>query len=259
MSTPRTSPMRSASLRLAVALATGLAALIGCVDPPNGPLDGTPTHAVALDPLEAAVLVADRATLHAFAISADGDVLLGRKFTWESAHPAIARVDAAGVVTGVAPGRATIRATNSGKTASATIEVRRYADGPQQRYLLRLNPADGAGLPVVGTRTWTDENGAAHPATLVISAGELKTVADHGTWVQRLTVDVIVAGRGTVDQETWILSGSLNLNFPGDTWFFTPTSGAGGESFAGKQGPGEFRLQQRIGSAAPASYLWVVE
>jgi uncharacterized protein YjdB len=47
----------------------------------------------------------------------------GWPVTWTSASPAIATVDAAGVVTGVAPGSTTIKATSGTQTAGATVAV----------------------------------------------------------------------------------------------------------------------------------------
>ena len=47
----------------------------------------------------------------------------GWPITWTSASPAIATVNAAGVVTGVAPGSTTISATSGAQTAAATVAV----------------------------------------------------------------------------------------------------------------------------------------
>jgi hypothetical protein len=47
-----------------------------------------------------------------------------RLITWQSSAPHIATVSDAGVVTGVAPGTATITATAGGKTSSSTVTVR---------------------------------------------------------------------------------------------------------------------------------------
>jgi hypothetical protein len=58
------------------------------------------------------------------ALSASGDTLTGRAVLWTSLNPSIATVDlATGLVTGVAPGTATIRATSEGQTGDATITV----------------------------------------------------------------------------------------------------------------------------------------
>jgi plastocyanin len=67
------------------------------------------------------VVAGGSAQLAAAAFSATGVPRHDAAITWTSEAPAIARVDAAGVVTGVAPGRATIRAASG--PASATLPV----------------------------------------------------------------------------------------------------------------------------------------
>ncbi|HEX8395787.1 MAG TPA: Ig-like domain-containing protein, partial [Longimicrobium sp.] len=56
---------------------------------------------------------------------ARGAVLTGRAVTWSSANPAVASVDASGVVTGVAPGAGAvaITATSEGQSGSAQVTV----------------------------------------------------------------------------------------------------------------------------------------
>jgi hypothetical protein len=68
-----------------------------------------------------AVVTGGSAQLAAAAFSATGIPRHDATVTWTSETPAIARVDAAGVVTGVAPGKATIRVTSG--SASATVPV----------------------------------------------------------------------------------------------------------------------------------------
>ena len=52
-----------------------------------------------------------------------GNVLSGRPISFTSGAPAVATVSASGLVTGVAPGTATITATSEGKTGTATVTV----------------------------------------------------------------------------------------------------------------------------------------
>jgi len=68
-------------------------------------------------------MVGATATLAATPRDATGNPLSGRATTWSSGNQAVATVSAAGVVTGVAPGTATIAATSEGRTGSAEITV----------------------------------------------------------------------------------------------------------------------------------------
>jgi uncharacterized protein YjdB len=52
-----------------------------------------------------------------------GNTLPGRNVTWASSNAIVASVDAAGIVTGLAVGTATISATSEGKTGSALVSV----------------------------------------------------------------------------------------------------------------------------------------
>jgi uncharacterized protein YjdB len=61
--------------------------------------------------------------LSAVAFDAGGVALVNREFTWTSSDNAIAKVDAAGLVTGVAQGSATITATSEGKAGSVSVRV----------------------------------------------------------------------------------------------------------------------------------------
>ncbi|MGZ8414323.1 MAG: RCC1 domain-containing protein [Gemmatirosa sp.] len=58
---------------------------------------------------------------------ASGRALTGRTITWSANPESVARVDASGLVTAVAPGTVTVTATSEGRTATVTIAV---APGP---------------------------------------------------------------------------------------------------------------------------------
>jgi len=84
-----------------------------------------PIYSVEVTPPEATVPVGD--TLQLTATPRDEwrypVALLGRTVVWMSGDPAIATVNATGLVTAVAPGAAIISATCEGKTGSAQITV----------------------------------------------------------------------------------------------------------------------------------------
>ncbi len=81
-----------------------------------------PVATVTVQPATASVVAGQTTTLGATAKDANGTVLTGRAVTWSSSNGAIATVSA-GVVTGVAPGTATITATSEGKSGTATVTV----------------------------------------------------------------------------------------------------------------------------------------
>jgi len=76
---------------------------------------------VALAPTSITAVGTSQAT--ATTLDANGNILTGRAITWSSGNPAVATVNAQGVVTAVAVGTASITATSEGKSGSATITV----------------------------------------------------------------------------------------------------------------------------------------
>lgn len=82
-----------------------------------------PVATVAVQPGAAALYPTQSLDLSATAMSSYGSVLTGRPVAWSTSDPARATVDAAGKVTGVAPGDVSITATVEGKTASAALKV----------------------------------------------------------------------------------------------------------------------------------------
>jgi hypothetical protein len=77
-------------------------------------------------PLPAPLVVGGTAQLRATPRLAEGDPRNDVPVEWTSETPAIAKVDAGGVVTGVAPGKARLRAKSEG--ASAAVEIRVMAN-----------------------------------------------------------------------------------------------------------------------------------
>jgi len=71
------------------------------------------------------ITVGDRRSLVAALSDASGGTLAGRTVAWSSSDTSVALVDAAGTVTAVAPGHATITATSEGRSGQLTVAVRR--------------------------------------------------------------------------------------------------------------------------------------
>lgn len=82
-----------------------------------------PVATVTLDPTSVTLEPGQTAPLSATTKSADGTVLTGRTVTFSSDNVSVASVSSDGIVTGVAPGAATITATSEGKTATTTVTV----------------------------------------------------------------------------------------------------------------------------------------
>ncbi len=82
-----------------------------------------PVAAVMLSTGPRSLKVGENAPWAASARDAKGKELPDRSITWSSSAPQIASVSGTGVITGVAPGSAEIRATVEGKTASAPITI----------------------------------------------------------------------------------------------------------------------------------------
>src|SRR6266699_543932 len=82
-----------------------------------------PVASVAVSPAPASVVAGQTVQLAATPEDAGGNALSGRVVTWASNAPAVATVDAGGLVTGVAAGTATIMATSEGQSGSAVVSV----------------------------------------------------------------------------------------------------------------------------------------
>ncbi|HEV8217510.1 MAG TPA: Ig-like domain-containing protein [Gemmatimonadaceae bacterium] len=116
-----------------------------------------PVATVAVSPLSANVVVGGTQQLVAVTKDASNNTLSGRIVTWSTSSTAIATVSTAGVVTGVAPGTATITATSEGKSGTATIFVSQV---PVASITVSPSPATVAGTQTIQlTATVKDQNG----------------------------------------------------------------------------------------------------
>ena len=79
--------------------------------------------AVRITPTVASVATGMTAPLIATALAESGDSLPDRQVTWSSSRPGIARIDADGIVTALAPGTTTITASAESRTATALLSV----------------------------------------------------------------------------------------------------------------------------------------
>lgn len=86
-------------------------------------VEADPIGAVAVTPAATVLHAGDQVLLEAAVRDLDGSRLEGRAVLWSTSDPAVARVSAAGLVTAVAPGNATIAAHSGGKHAATPVIV----------------------------------------------------------------------------------------------------------------------------------------
>jgi uncharacterized protein YjdB len=82
-----------------------------------------PVASVVVSPRTANLLVGGVLQLNATSLDAAGGVLARRAVTWLSSNPAVAVITSQGLLTGVAPGSATISATVEGQTGTIPVTV----------------------------------------------------------------------------------------------------------------------------------------
>ncbi|MBL8172126.1 MAG: Ig-like domain-containing protein [Acidobacteria bacterium] len=165
---------------------------------------------IELDKLSAPLIVGGSYKLNAKVIGANGDPRSDVALAWASENPAVAVVDAAGIVTGIAPGKAKLSAKADGATGELLVEVvkstvRNLALEPRTatartgdvvRFSATAKDANGGAIKnavvrwsVSGDGATIDADGgfvAARPGTYAISAA----VGDQTT-----TASIVVAPR----------------------------------------------------------------
>jgi uncharacterized protein YjdB len=83
----------------------------------------TSVASIAVAPTTVSIAVGQTAQEQAVAKDASGNTINGTFFTWTTSNPAVATVSGSGLVSGVGPGAATIRAVASGVTGSMSVNV----------------------------------------------------------------------------------------------------------------------------------------
>ena len=171
-----------------------------------------PVASLSITPSGAALRVGGTVTLRAQLLDNENSVLTGRLITWTSTNPAVARVDAEGVVLGVAPGAATIVATSEGRSAQAAVSVSlppiqsvtispaldSLAVGTDRQFAVTLRDAEGATLTGRSV-TWASNN----VGIAVVSATGLVTAISPGT------VILSASSEGRVGSATVVVAARL--------------------------------------------------
>jgi uncharacterized protein YjdB len=104
---------------------TGLATVVAaCGADGKNPAAPVPVASITLSTNVATVVPAQTLQLTATVKDASGNTLNGRVVSWASSDESKLRVDATGLLTGVAPGAAQITAISEGRTARADVNVR---------------------------------------------------------------------------------------------------------------------------------------
>jgi Tol biopolymer transport system component len=144
---------------------TGLALLVACGH--DNCCEPSAVASVTVAPAAATVLVTDTTRLNATVKDAGGHVLTDRVVTWTSDNPAIATVDANGLVTGVGVGTAAVTATSEvmSDTASIGVQLAVFAftsnrDGDYEVYLMN---ADGSAVAALTNNAASDYVGGWSP------------------------------------------------------------------------------------------------
>ncbi len=192
-----------------------------------GGVDGTATVTVAavsvasvsVTPGSASLVVGGTVQLAATARDASGNVLSGRAVAWSSATPAVATIDANGLVTAVSPGTSDMTATVDGVTATATITVTSVAVAsvsvtPGSASLntggtvqLTATPRDAAGNVLTGrTTSWK----SATLAVATINSNGLVTAVSAGSSVITATIDGISANATITVTNAPVISASVS-------------------------------------------------
>jgi hypothetical protein len=192
----------------AVPLTAVLAMLAACG---GGTTDPPPDMEVArVEVTATAASVHENGTvqLSARALTASGTALPGKVFTWQSGNAAVATVDGGGLVSGVAPGSATIAAaeTASGKSGTLTVTV---TPAPVNAVAVSAPQARvKSGKQLQLSVTLTDATGrvlTAREVTWSTSAPLLATVSGTGV------VDARAPGNVTITATSEGKSGSVSL------------------------------------------------
>lgn len=165
-----------------------------------------PVASVSVSPPVDTIVLPGTAQLSATVFDAQHNPLTGRTITWSSNMPNVANVDANGLVTGVAPGSATITATSEGQSGTATVVVQ-----PPVAASVQVSP--GAATLTVGdsttlTATVKDASGnviSGAPVTWSSDNTAAATVSTSGV------VKAVGAGTATITAKSGNASGTATV------------------------------------------------
>ena len=143
----------------------------------------SPVARIDLAPLSGPLVVGGSVALGATARTATGVPRETVELTWRTDAPSVAVVDAAGVVTGVAPGRATVTASAEDAGGNLTIEV---VENPVQRLVMEPATSTARTGDVLRLEVEAEGQGGqpvADPFVRWSVTGEGATIEPDGTFV----------------------------------------------------------------------------
>lgn len=208
---------------LVSALAPGTAQLTATIGGVSGSATVTvaavAVASVAVTPGSASVVTGGTVQLTASAKDAAGNVLTGRAVTWTSGTPAVATIDANGLVTAVSPGTSVMTASIGGVTATATITVTAVAVASVTvtpnggsvtagaTMQLTATPRDAGGNVLTGrTTAWK----SATTAVATVNANGVVSGVSAGTSVITATIDGISANVTVTVSNAPVISASVS-------------------------------------------------
>lgn len=187
---------------------------------------------VAVGEVSTPIVVGGGVTLGATITARDGTPLDGATLTWTSESPAVATVDASGFVTGVAPGKAAIRAQSGPASGSTSVQIVRSnvtaiaveprtteaRTGDVVRFSAKISADSGAPpavrWSVTGAGATIDADGgfvAERPGSHVVTAsvGERSSIATVTVRPRGVARPLEVVGRTPLEEfqtmEQWIV------------------------------------------------------
>jgi uncharacterized protein YjdB len=237
-------------VRNLIAAALLLSAITSCFSARRvtAPEASVAVGSVTVSPTSASVAVGGTVTLTAFPEDASGNVLKGHDPTWSSDNTAVARVSNTGVVSAIAPGKATIIAASDGMSGTSVITVSSVAvasvslspasasvavGGTKQ---MTATPKDASGNTLTGRAvTWSSDNTAAatvSPSGLVkgIAAGTGNITATCEGQVGTSAITVIVVPVASVS----VSPASASVAVGGNRQLTAVPKDASGNSLSGR-------------------------
>ncbi len=252
--------MKSAILSSPVLAACALVFSLGCSDSGGGPVNGPPPPSpasISVDPSSLELLIGESGELSATVFDSAGDVLIV-SVAWESLDPSVASVSSSGLVEGLAPGTATVRASAGSATADAAIMVNDPSAGPPSE--IALDPAslelltgesrvlsatvyDSAGIELQVQVAWESLN----PSVASVSSSGLVEGLAPGTATVRAS-----AGSATADATITVSAGADPGVYARCPVLFVHGSGLSSQSFDGM-------IQSLEQDGYPSRYLYAVD
>lgn len=183
-----------------------------------------PVAAVTVTPNASSIGVGGTVQLGVLVTDAAGSALAGRAVSFTSSAPSVASVSAAGLVTGVAAGTATIQATSEGVTGSATVRVNAPAaaavasvqvapasvtltTGDTRAFTATAKASDGT---TITGRTVTWSSGG--PSVVTVSSSGVATAVGAGTAQVLAQVDGVTGTATVTVQRVAVAAVSITPN-----------------------------------------------